>query len=164
MATATPLAVGTKLPIIFSYRDTLFGPGFVVEVHATNGRALCVREHDGVWMYGVNPGGMAAGGTDVESAHGAFRTMFSDVLKDLANEATSFDGFAAMVRAFFDDTNVGFAPEWDDAVLAVRNHEVDPGKDIPRIPAESPRTIAVGMKQVFTAADNEADLEPALAA
>jgi len=164
MATPTSLAVGARLPFFFTYRDTLFGPGFVVEVHAVNGRALCVREGDEVWMYGVNPGAMAAGGADVESARAAFRTMFSDVLKDLASEAGSFEEFATLVRRFFDDTNVGFEPEWDEAVQAVRNRTVDPGEDMPRLPAESPRSVAVQLKLVFTAADNEPDLTPALAA
>ena len=62
MTAETDLAIGTKLPIIFSYRDALFGNNFVVEVHARNGRALCAREEDGFWMYGVNPGGMSARG------------------------------------------------------------------------------------------------------
>jgi hypothetical protein len=163
MNAAIDQAVGTKLPIIFTYRDTLFGPGFVVEVHAINGHALCAREADGFWMYGVNPGGMAARGDDVDSARGAFRSTFSDVLKDLASEAGTFEEFKALVVAFFDDTNIGFAREWAQAVQAVRNREIDAG-DIPRLPAESPREIRVEVKQVVSARDNEPELEPALAA
>ena len=163
-AEAAP-AIGRKLPIIFTYRDTLFGPGFVVEVHAVNGHALCVHEDDGFWMYGVNPGGMAAHGEDVDCAHAAFRAMFSDILKDLAAEAQEFEEFRELVESFFNDTNIGFDREWHEAVRAIRNREVDPGLVPPRrVRAESPREIHVTIKKVVSAKDNQPDLEPALAA
>lgn len=164
MTAETDLAIGTKLPIIFSYRDALFGNNFVVEVHAVNGRALCARDEDGFWMYGVNPGGMSARGDDIESAHAAFRQMFSDILKDLATDASGLDEFRTLVRTFFDDTNVGFEPDWLEAVRAIRNHEINPGTDIPRGSADAPRQITVEVKQIFKAEDNEAELQPALAA
>ena len=156
--------IGAKVPLLFSYRDVLFGNGFVAEVRAQQGRALCVRETDGFWMYGVNPGGMAAFGSDAEGAHAAFRSTFSRILKDLALEAHSFDEFHVLARHFFDETNAGYEPEWYDAVQAVRNHEV--GADLPTMSADSPRSISVAEKLVPTlkAEDNEAALEPALAA
>ena len=91
-------AIGASLPFLFSYRDTLFGNGFVVHVEARNGRALCAREEDGWWMYGVNPGGMAAHGDDPHAAHAAFRKTFSDVLLDIAKDTRSFDEFRAQVE------------------------------------------------------------------
>ena len=92
MMTDTP-AIGAKLPFLFSYRDTLFGNGFVVHVEAKNGRALSVHEEDGWWMYGVNPGGMAAHGDDPHAAHAAFRKTFSDVWLDIAKDTRSFAEF-----------------------------------------------------------------------
>jgi hypothetical protein len=155
--------VGSRLPLLFTYRDTLFGNGFVVEVQATNGRALCVRESDGFWMYGVNPGGMAAMGDDVESAHAAFRQAFSNVLVDLALEASNLAAYQVAVRRFFDETNEGYEPEWMAAVRAVRSGEITaPG--LPTAPAESPRSIAVNMKAVVGASDNHANLEARIAA
>src|SRR6266581_535977 len=92
MVTENPSpAIGPAIPILFTYRDCLFGNGFVVEVNAVNGRALCIHERDGFWMYGVNPGGMAATGEDAVAAHAEFRQTFSKILKDLAHEASSFD-------------------------------------------------------------------------
>src|SRR5438045_1576115 len=110
MMTESPAAIGSKIPLLFTYRDTLFGNGFIVEVNARHGRALCVREADAFWMYGINPGGIAAHGSDPDEAHIAFRTTFSNILKDLADEADSFDAFRATVVRFFDETNRGYEP------------------------------------------------------
>jgi hypothetical protein len=159
MVTAqAPPAIDTAIPLLFSYRDCLFGNGFVVEVVATYGRALCVRESDGVWMYGVNPGAMAAVGDTAEEALAAFRALFSGNLKDLALESNSFDEFKAKAAEFFNDTNPGHEREWLRAVEAVRRNEVEID-GLPRVPADSQRTISVTAKKAFTAADNEANLE-----
>jgi hypothetical protein len=157
IATPTP-AIGRAIPLLFTYRDSLFGNGFVVEVQATNGRALGVQESDGFWMYGVNPGAMAAFGDDPDAAHAEFRQTFSNILKDLALEANSLDEFRALVTAFFNDTNPGHEKDWLKAVEAVRKNEVG-AEGIPKAPADSPRDITVGVKQIFTAADNEARIQ-----
>lgn len=158
-----PLPVGAKLPLLFTYRDTLFGNGFIVEVQATNGRILGAQEDDGFWMYGINPGGIAAHGADGVGAHAAFRRTFSNVLVDLAHEAQSFSEFKTLVESFFAETNEGYVSEWDAAVQAVRSHQVvAPG--LPSVPADSPRTITVESKHAVRAEDNRADFEPLLAA
>ncbi len=43
-------AIGTQYPLLFSYRDTLFGNAVVLEVQATNGRALCVKESEDEYL------------------------------------------------------------------------------------------------------------------
>jgi hypothetical protein len=156
-------AIGLPIPLLFTYRDCLFGNGFVVEVKANNGRVLCVHESDGFWMYGINPGAMAAFGDDPDAAHAEFRQTFSNILKDLALEANNIDDFRVLVDQFFADTNVGYEQDWLRAVDAVRRDEID-AEGLPRIPAESPRSIEVSMKQVFNAADNAANLQLARAA
>ncbi len=156
-ATPTP-AIGMAIPLLFTYRDCLFGNGFVVEVKATNGRALGVQESDGFWMYGVNPGAMAAFGENPDAAHAEFRATFSSILKDLALEANNCGEFQALVNQFFNDTNPGYERDWSRAVDAVRNAEVD-AEGIPRAPADSPRRIEVSIKEVFSAADNEAKIQ-----
>ncbi len=166
MMTATSLpAIGTRYPLLFSYRDTLFGNGFLVEVQAVNGRALCVREEDEYWMYGINPGGMAAHGEDPEAAHNAFRKIFSSILIDLASSAASFDEFKSAVGRFFEDTNEGYAQEWNASLEAVQRGDVKL-EGIRVMPANSPRSITVSMKQVHqvTAQDNSANLQYLLAA
>ena len=102
----------SSIPFLFSYRSTLFGNGFIARVEAKNGRALCASEIDGFWMYGLNPGGMAARGDDPVSAHAAFRRTFSNVLVDIAKEAGTFEQFRDAVHAFFDETNEGYEQEW----------------------------------------------------
>jgi len=156
-------SVGSRIPLLFTYRDTLFGNGFVVEVRARNGRALCAREPDGFWMYGVNPGGMAAVGENPDSAHAAFRRTFSNILVDLAFETPSLEAFRGAVQKFFDETNDGYEPEWLEAVQAVRDHKIT-AVGIPQAPADSPRAIAVTIKQVVRVEDNRADLEARMAA
>ena len=60
-----------ELPLIFTYRDLVYGTGILAEVRV-RGRVLAVTEQDGVWMYGVNPGGLAAPGATIPEAHAAF--------------------------------------------------------------------------------------------
>ena len=159
-------AIGTKYPLLFTYRDTLFGNGFLVEVQAVNGRALCVKESDDeFWVYGVNPGGMAASGNTADAAHTAFRKAFSHILIDLAHDSDSFEAFRTAVARFFDDANPGYEAEWQTATHAVRRGEVALD-DVPVMPANSPRSIAISIKQVemVTAQDNSANLHYLLAA
>ena len=163
--TATPSpAIGTTLPLLITFRRTLFGPGFVVEVKATNGRALLVYEEDGVWVYGVNPGGMAAHGDTAEAAREDFALGFSNVLEDLAAESTSFEHFRTLVQQFFEGTTDDIVRDWEDAVRAIRANRTAPETDLPTQPADAPRSVSVEMKQVFRPADNAVDLQHALAA
>ena len=59
------------------------------------GRVLAVTEQDGAWMYGVSPGDLAASGATIAEAHAAFRRAFTAVLFDIAEDASSFEDFAA---------------------------------------------------------------------
>jgi hypothetical protein len=166
MTEQAPPAIGTQYPLLFTYRDTLFGKGFLVEVQATNGRALCVRESDDdYWVYGINPGGMAAHGADPDAAHQSFRRTFSHILVDLANSSASFDEFQASVHRFFEDTNEGYEVDWRNAIQGVQRGDVSL-EGIPTVPANSPRTITVSIKQVaeVTPQDNSANVQYLLAA
>jgi hypothetical protein len=159
-------AIGTQYPLLFSYRETFFGNGSVLEVQATNGRALCVREsEDEYWVYGINPGGLAAYGVNPDAAYAAFRKTFSHVLIDLAQASGTFEQFQADVQTFFDDTNPGYELQWREAVRGVQRGDVTL-EGIPVVPANSPRTIAVSVKQVeqVTPQDNSANVQYLLAA
>lgn len=157
--------VAPAIPLLLNFREVLFGNGIVLEVHAVNGRALCVEEPDGYWIYGVNPGGMAAVGSDPVSARREFRQTFSGILREIATEASSFDEFADSVRAFFNDTNLGYEQDWRAAVEMVRQRELEvPG--LKKSPADAKLHIAVNIKSLseIQAADNEADLQLDVAA
>jgi hypothetical protein len=166
MTEATTTAIGTRYPLLFNYRETLFGNAFLVEVQAINGRALCAKEADDeYWIYGINPGGMAAYGDTPDAAYRAFRNTCSHILIDLAVGSDSFEGYRDAVAKFFEDTNPGYEAEWHEAIARVRRGEVIlEGVDI--VPANSPRSIVVSMKQVekVTPQDNSANLQYLLAA
>jgi hypothetical protein len=155
--------VGSRIPLLFSYRDAIFGNGFLVEVAATNGRVLCGREEDGFWMYGVNPGGMSAVGANPDDAHVSFRRTFSKILVDIASEANDLDEFRHLAQEFFDQTNHGYEAEWLAAVDLVRADKIT-ATGIPKAPAESKRSISIELKQIFNVQDNRAQFSPNIAA
>jgi hypothetical protein len=82
-------------------------------------------EGDGFWMYGVNPGGIAASGESHAEARAAFREGYRTVLFDLAAKAESFDAFRREVEQLFAETNEPTLAEWDSAVQDVRSGKVD---------------------------------------
>jgi hypothetical protein len=125
-----------------------------------------VRESDDeYWVYGINPGGLAAYGGTPDAAYAAFRKTFSHVLVDLAQSVDSFEAYQEAVHRCFDDTNVGYETEWRDALRAVQRGDVSL-EGIPIVPANSPRRIAVSMKPVeeVTPQDNSANVQYLLAA
>jgi hypothetical protein len=113
-----------EYPLLFGYKDLVAGDGFLAGV-SINGRALLVDEADeagkmAAWVYGVNPGGLSAGGHDHGAATAAFRTAYRSVLFDIAAELHNFDEFRAEVERFFRETNVPREAEWEAAVAEVR--------------------------------------------
>lgn len=115
----------TRYPLLFGFRDLIAGNGFVAGV-ALNGRALLAEEDDkDFWMYGVNPGGLAAGGSTAPEALSEFRKDYRLVLFDIATEAASFEDFERAVSEFFNAINKPTALEWEEAVVEVRSGRVD---------------------------------------
>ena len=153
----------SRLPLLFSSRDTLFGPGVLIEVRVFNGRALYVEEPDGGWLYGVNPGGMAAGGSSLEDAHQAFRQVFSKVLVDLIMDTKSAQEYGAAVDQFVRETNEAYEAEWRTAVEAVRALPTNT-TGLPKAPADSPLSVEVVVRERSQVADNVAQSDAQLAA
>lgn len=168
--TATAVADETRsriarCPLLFSFRDLVEGKGFLAEV-VTHGRGLMICEGpDDFWMYGVNPGGIAAGGKNPDEANVEFRKAYTVVLFDIAYQASDFASFKRSVAAFFDETNLPTEKAWKDAVEEVRAGRID-AEGIPRQPAESPRFVEVNLKVTENLApqNNAVEPEPALAA
>jgi hypothetical protein len=131
----------THYPLFFGFRDLIAGDGYVASV-AVNGRALLAQEDDGFWMYGVNPGGLAAGGTTAAEAQSEFRNDYRLVLFDIATEAQSFEDFEREVLEFFNATNKPTAEEWEAAVTEVRSGRVD-ADWLPKRRAETRLNVAV---------------------
>jgi len=114
----------TQYPLLFGFNDLIAGKGFFAGV-SVSGRGLLVDEGDGFWMYGVNPGGVAAGGKTPAEAQSEFRLVYRSVLFDIASEAMDFHGFKEEVDRFFNDTNKPTLAEWEKAVQEVRRENVE---------------------------------------
>ncbi|MGH7264716.1 MAG: hypothetical protein ACREMB_07650 [Candidatus Rokuibacteriota bacterium] len=155
--------------LLFTFRDKVSGNDFLADVTA-HGRALAVQDADEWWTYGVEPGGLAGGGTTILEAHGEFRKTFTAVLFQLAEEAKDFWAFKEAVQAFFKEIDPSEAEAWTAAVAEVRSGQVA-AKDLPvtkdgirELPADSARYVAVERKQHFRPADSQLDPQVAVAA
>jgi len=133
----------SKIPLLFTYRDRVVGMGFAAHV-STHGRVLAVAEgdEDQIWIYGVEPGALAASGSDPKEALEALREAFANVLRDFAADARDFASFEASVQAFFEAVNRPHEQEWRLAVEEVRAGRVDV-QNLRREPAESHRFVEI---------------------
>jgi len=109
----------TTWPLIFNYRCPVLGNGFMALV-SFKGRVLAEQEAGGVWLSGVNPGGVAGGGCDFPSAQTELGRCVSDVLFDIAADVESFGAFAHAVEAFFRETDQAAGALWTAARTRVR--------------------------------------------
>lgn len=115
----------TKYPLLFTYHDVLSGNGFVAYVEM-KGRSLMEQvSEDEVWIYGINPGGIAASGKSQKEAANAFLESYRAVLFDIADEAKGFAELEAEVGSFYSDTNRPNSKAWWNAVRRVRAGKVD---------------------------------------
>ena len=107
-------------PLVFSFPDTVAGDGYIARV-TMSGRVLLTEEDDGdVWMFGVQPGGIAGGDSSREAAFAEFQTSYRTVLFDLAAEAKSFEEFKHSVTEFFRAVNEPNGEAWERALQEVR--------------------------------------------
>lgn len=119
-------------PLAFCFSHPVIGNGFLAAVQI-HGRLLAEVESEGVWLYGVNPGAIAASGRTLADANRAIGTTLARVLFDMAAEAPSFDAFKATVVAFFEQTDEDLAA-WTEAVARIRSGETrDLPSDLPRL-------------------------------
>lgn len=133
--------MNAKIPLLFTYCDRIVGMGFTAQVES-HGRVLAVEDDGSVWIYGVEPGGLAADGKDPKEALEAFRQTFTNVLRDYAADCHHFADFEAAVQTFFGAINQSNEQDWLAAVEAVRSGALDlPGAR--REPAESSRFVQV---------------------
>ena len=107
-------------PFFFTYHETVRGNGFLADVY-TRGRARIVKEDDGWWMYGVEPGGLAEGGRTFGEAHLRFRQTFKEILFDIASSVSDFEAFKQEVERFVKEVNEPENQDWWKAVESVRS-------------------------------------------
>lgn len=126
---------GRTFPLVFTFPDTIVGEGFVAYVEIT-GRALLTEEDGETWLYGVQPGGVAGGGTNYTEACREFKNGYLSVLYDSAAESETFEAFSAQVREFFETVNEPNATAWESALEEVRKNSTSlPG--FSSVPADS---------------------------
>ena len=151
-------------PLIFTYRGNVFGQGYIASVSAVS-RVLGVRDDGGVWLSGVQPGGVAAGGEDLREARAAFRKAFIGILADIASTAGDFSAFQAEVARFLAERDDVALEDWAAAVEAKRNNRLDCAQieGLPVLPAEMTPSVTVAPRSEMTPADNLIDEGPELA-
>ena len=117
-------------PIVFSFRDPIVGNGFVAGVEIV-GRAVLTEEDDGdVWVFGVQPGGVAGGDKQIETALRQFKENYLTVLFDLASDANTFHAFKKSVDAFFAQTNKPNEQDWNGLHALVKRGSISlPGME-----------------------------------
>ncbi len=149
-------------PILFTFRDKVLGNGFLADV-TVHGRALAAEEEDGWWMYGVQPGDIAAGGSTFAEAAAEFHKTYTAVLFDIAEDAKDHKVFKAEVDRFFKEINGPTEDEWATAVTEVRAGRITAeavSEGFPKQSADSPRFVDIRVLTAFKPKDNI--LDPAL--
>ena len=118
------------LPLYFDLRQVVVGNGFLAAVRL-RGRATGMEDFGSIWIYGVNPGGLADHGPDLKTAYGNFRRSLGLVLFDLAEDAADFDEFRAAVSDFLEQADAESVAEWIEARREIRSGRV-PEVDFPQ--------------------------------
>ena len=111
------------LPLLFSFRQVVVGSGFVAGVRM-NGRAILetdsIDAKDECWITGISPVGIAGGGGDRGVAFSEFRKAWTEVVFDLASQASDFKSFKAACIEFLKSSQTDLTKLWTDAVEGVR--------------------------------------------
>lgn len=108
-------------PLVFSFRDLIAGNGYVAVVSMDGRVVLSEEDNQEVWMFGVQPGGIAGGEWQRQAAFTEFKRSYLSVLFDIAAEARSFDEFKDRTTSFFNEVNEPNASDWEKALAEVRS-------------------------------------------
>lgn len=151
-------------PLIFTYRGNVFGHRYIASVSSVS-RVLGIQEDDGIWLSGVQPGGIAAGGTDIREACAAYRNAFVGVLADIASSVGDFPAFQAEAARMLAERDEAAFKDWAAAVDAIRTSRLDwtHMQQLPVKPAGMTPALTVTLKSEMTPADNLIDDAPELA-
>jgi len=108
-----------RWPLLFTYKSRVFGKGYIAAIELC-GRLLAELEIEGVWLYGVNPGALAVGASNLKNANVDLHKVLTAVFADFAEVAASFSDFKAEVERFFRETDKESALEWDRLVQRLK--------------------------------------------
>lgn len=139
-------------PLCFNYSGNIIGAGYIARVEFC-GRMLAVPESQGVWIYGVTPGALAASAPTLDDATAEMRDTITKVLVDFSSEARTFDEFHAGVVEFFNSEDQ--RDEWEVAVGDVTSGKTPVPNGMRRRP--NPRIfiqVTRKLEEQLTPADN----------
>lgn len=117
-------------PLIFTFSEKVEGNGFMVDVKM-RGRILWVKENGETWMYGVQPGGLAACGRDEGETYLEFRQTFLEfrrtlqgVLFDISIDSEDFRSVKKEIEKFFEEVSRPTEEKWWEAVREAREGHI----------------------------------------
>ena len=152
-------------PLMLTLKDVISGNGFLCGV-TLSGRALMRQEDGKWWMYGVRPAGLAGSGETVDETFSDFRKRYKEELFDIAEEASTFEGFRLEVQRFFDEPDPTDEGLWNEALLEIRDGQDEtPAEPFSRLLRESPESNPAkiiidrldGANMKFKPSDNVSD-------
>jgi hypothetical protein len=145
----------TAWPLLFTYDGPIIGRGFFASVSFC-GRLLAWPETEGMWLDGVNPGGVAVGGKTLDEANQELRNTLTQVLVAFASEANSFEAFRSAVEGFYRETDSATVAEWEEALVALKEGTLPVPSGLRRKPADWECFVKVEPKRIedLTPSDN----------
>ena len=157
------LPVGTKLPLICTYRDAVGGNGFLAQIELRGRLLYSVEEDAEVWFYGIQPCGLAESGSNFSEAHNAFRQAYTASLYDLAAEAKSYVDFKQAVENFGEQHAEALTTSWCEAAKNI-TPEIAEKLGLTIEPAQAMPYVKIKEVPNATPEINKFDDRPALAA
>jgi hypothetical protein len=106
-------------PLLFTYKSRVFGKGYIAAIELC-GRLLAELEVEGVWLYGVNPGALAVGASNLKDANVDLYKALAAVFTDFAEQSSTFEAFKADVESFFNKTDTESEIEWARGLQRMR--------------------------------------------
>lgn len=116
-------------PLYFAFKQVVAGKDFRALIEA-KGKVLMAEEDDQYWLYGVQPGGMAACGETIKKGLKNFDTAFKNVLLDTAAESTTADEFKQEARNFFSAIDETEAKTWEAARKELKSEKTKSPEEI----------------------------------
>jgi len=144
-------------PLLFTLTEKIEGDGFIADVEM-RGRTLLVEEDGEIWMYGVQPGGIAAGGENEDAAYLEFRQTLKAVFFDISIDSADFRSFKRKIKKFFEEVSKPTEEEWWKAVGDVRKGLVK-AEGIPRLNANTDKPF-LNVERIKTPKAKHNVLEP----
>ena len=116
-------------------------------------RVRGIRDEDGIWLSGVQPGGIAAGRQDLWEARASFRRAFVGVLADIASSVGDFSALQMEVAQFLEERDDRAFEDWTVAVDANRREPLDWAQmqQLPIMPAGVTSSMTVARSEQVVA-------------